>query len=160
METYIGTKVIRALPMTRQDYNDFRNWVLPDDENGDDEGYLVEYMDGGQRNTEAYQGYVSWSPKDVFERSYRRIDGLTFGGAVEALKLGMKVARRGWNGKGMWLTFVGAAQWQISEDVAGMDDQSLLTLPWIGMRTADSRFVPWLASQTDMLAEDWMLVSP
>ena len=147
MQTYIGTKVIRALPMTRQDYNDFRNWVLPDDENGADEGYLVEYVDGGQRNTEAYQGYVSWSPKDVFERSYREIDGLTFGGAVEALKLGMRVARAGWNGKGMHLKFV---------------SRSVLPpghLPYIEMKTADDKIVPWLASQTDVLAEDWTVVA-
>ncbi len=44
---YIGTKVVHALPMTRQAYNDYREWQLPDDEDGADEGYLVEYVDGG-----------------------------------------------------------------------------------------------------------------
>ena len=71
MTTYVGTKVVRAKPMTRLEYNNFRNWVLPSDENGDDEGYLVEYVDGGKANTEAYSGYISWSPKDVFERAYK-----------------------------------------------------------------------------------------
>ena len=42
MKTYIGTKLIRALPMTRAAYNEFRGWQLPADENGDDAGYLVE----------------------------------------------------------------------------------------------------------------------
>jgi len=70
MKQYIGTKVINAMPMNRQDYNDFRGWTLPEDENGEDEGYLVEYMDGGKANTSQYAGYVSWSPKEVFERSY------------------------------------------------------------------------------------------
>jgi hypothetical protein len=41
MQTYNGTKIIRALPMTRKEYNDYRGWQLPADENGDDEGYLV-----------------------------------------------------------------------------------------------------------------------
>jgi|26BtaG_2_1085354.scaffolds.fasta_scaffold00042_12 hypothetical protein len=56
--------------MTRQTYNDLRGWDLPADEDGSDEGYLVEYTDGGQANTDGYDGYVSWSPKGVFEKSY------------------------------------------------------------------------------------------
>jgi len=71
MKKYIGTKVLNAMPMNRQDYVDFRGWTLPEDENGEDEGYLVEYMDGGKANTAQYEGYVSWSPKDVFERTYK-----------------------------------------------------------------------------------------
>ena len=71
MKKYIGTKVINAMPMNRQDYNDFRGWTLPEDENGEDEGYLVEYIDGGKANTSQYAGYVSWSPKEVFEHAYK-----------------------------------------------------------------------------------------
>jgi hypothetical protein len=71
MTSYIGTKQINAKPMNRLDYNVFRGWELPADENGADDGYLVEYADGGQANTEEYSGYVSWSPKDVFERAYK-----------------------------------------------------------------------------------------
>lgn len=74
MKKYIGTKEINALPMTRQEYNDFRGWKLPDDEDGSDEGYLVEYVDGGKANTPQYAGYVSWSPKNVFERAYKSIE--------------------------------------------------------------------------------------
>lgn len=48
---FIGTKLINAIPMTRKRYNDFRGWELPADENGEDEGYLVEYLDGGKPNT-------------------------------------------------------------------------------------------------------------
>ena len=49
---YVGTKEIRATPMSRRDYNDLRGWTLPEDEDGDDEGYLVEYTDGGKANVE------------------------------------------------------------------------------------------------------------
>ncbi len=73
MKKYVGMKIINAKPMNRLDYNLFRGWELPKDENGADEGYLVEYTDGGKANTEAYKGYVSWSPKDVFERAYKEI---------------------------------------------------------------------------------------
>ena len=73
MKKYVGMKVINAKPMNRLEYNNFRGWELPADEDGTDEGYLVEYIDGGKANTEQYKGYVSWSPKDVFERAYKEI---------------------------------------------------------------------------------------
>ncbi len=73
MKKYVGMKIINAKPMSRAEYNIFRGWQLPADENGSDEGYLVEYIDGGKANTEQYKGYVSWSPKDVFERAYKEI---------------------------------------------------------------------------------------
>ena len=68
---YTGTKTVYALPMTRQEYNDYRRWTLPDDEDGADKGYLVEYADGGKGNDSRHAGYISWSPAEVFERSYR-----------------------------------------------------------------------------------------
>lgn len=71
MKRYIGTKVINAKPMNRLEYNEFRGWTLPADENGADEGYLVEYVDGGKPNTPQYAGYVSWSPKEQFEKAYK-----------------------------------------------------------------------------------------
>lgn len=46
MEKYIDTKTIEAEPMTRGDYNKYRGWAIPADENPDDEGYLVKYSDG------------------------------------------------------------------------------------------------------------------
>lgn len=99
MQSYIGTKIINAKPMTRGEYNKFRGWELPANENGADEGYLVEYADGGKPNTAEYAGYVSWSPKEQFDNAYRATSGLTFGLAIEALKRGATVARAGWNGK-------------------------------------------------------------
>ena len=71
MKTYIGVKEIRAKEMNRLDYNNFRGWELPEDEDGTDEGYLVEYIDGGEANTTEYEGYISWSPAAVFERAYK-----------------------------------------------------------------------------------------
>ena len=67
---YTGTKTVRAKPMNRLAYNQLRGWTVPDDENPADDGYLVEYTDGGKANVPGFAGYVSWSPKDVFERSY------------------------------------------------------------------------------------------
>jgi hypothetical protein len=71
-----------------------------------------------------------------------------FARAIEELKSGRRVARDGWNGKGMWL------------EVQRPDRGSKMTLPYIFMRTAQGDLVPWLASQSDMLAEDWRVVEP
>lgn len=154
MEAYYGTKAVNAKPMTRQEYNDFRGWELPSDEDGSDEGYLVEYVDGGEANTKDFDGYVSWSPKYVFEHAYDPVSKMSFSHALEALKEGYKVARVGWNGKNMWLKIVPL---DIAEKIS-WEYAALNPLPWIGMKTATEEFVPWLASQTDMLAEDWMIV--
>ncbi len=71
---------------------------------------------------------------------------MNFGQAIEALKQGKKVARAGWNGKGMYL------------ELQRPDAHSKMTLPYIYMYTAQGDNVPWLASQTDMLSEDWVTV--
>lgn len=73
MKTYIGTKMINAQAMTRASYNAMRGWTLPADEDGNDEGYLVEYLDGGKPNHPDFAGYVSWSPKAQFEAAYLEI---------------------------------------------------------------------------------------
>ena len=124
------------------------------DNEGAGEGYLVEYLDGGKPNTATHAGFVSWSPKEQFEAAYRPCTALTFGLAVDALKKGLKVARAGWNGKGMWLTLVTPGHYDVG--VKTVNGSALL--PWIGMKTADDKFVPWPASQTDVLAEDWCVV--
>lgn len=64
--TYIGTKVVHAVAMTRQAYNDMRGWKLPVDECGDDNGYLVEDPKA-QPNVKGFAGYVSWQPQGMFE---------------------------------------------------------------------------------------------
>ena len=71
---------------------------------------------------------------------------MNFGQAIEALKQGKKVARAGWNGKGMYL------------ELQRPDAHSKMTLPYIYMYTAQGDNVPWLASQTDMLSEDWVTI--
>ncbi len=114
---YYGTKLIEA-------------WASEKDGK---EGYQVKYKDG----------YLSWSPKDVFEEAYQPLDALSFGHALEVLKSGGKVARSGWNGKNMYLFF---------------KQGNLPYLPYLVMCTVQQEFVPWLASQTDVLANDWQVV--
>ena len=68
-----------------------------------------------------------------------------FGSAIDELKAGERVQREGWNGKGMWL------------ELQVPDEHSKMTLPYIFMSTAQGDLVPWLASQTDILATDWQI---
>lgn len=153
--------MVKAQSMTRAEYNVYRGWKLPDDENGEDEGFLVEYLDGGKPNHPDHEGYISWSPADVFDRAYRPVSSMTFGLAIEAMKNGDKVARSGWNGKGMFLFLVPGSTFKVNRPpLLGIYEEGteINYHAHIDMKTATGEVVPWLASQTDMLAEDWEIV--
>lgn len=85
---------------------------------------------------------------------------MDFGVAIMNLKEGRRVARRGWNGKGMYLYYVPAAAYPPSTDVAreAFGGEPVPYGAYIAMKTAQGNVVPWLASQTDMLAEDWIIL--
>lgn len=80
-----------------------------------------------------------------------------FGWAIAALKKGKKVARKNWNGKGMFLFLAHSMDITTDADLSCVKDlEGDLVSPSIVMKTADDRFcVDWLASRTDMLADDW-----
>lgn len=150
---YIGTKIINAEPMTRLLYNSFRGWTLPADENGEDDGYLVEYLDGGKANVPTHKGYVSWSPKEQFDAAYRATDGFSFGLALEALKKGQQVTRQGWNGKGLWV--------QLADSTSDFYLPYLqLVYPVNSHAYPKGAYVPWAPSQTDVLTDDWRIRTP
>lgn len=159
MEKYLGVKLIEARPMTAIEYNETVMSLIYTGYCQD--GYFIKYEDG----------YVSWLPKEVFEKAYRRIDNLTFGLAIEALKQGKKVSRAGWNGKGMWIALMpslylppnstqtpGAKVNDRTAKHIGVD-APLDSQPYIAMWTAEKKWQPgWLASQADILAEDWLII--
>lgn len=94
--------------------------------------------------------------------------GLDFGQALRKLKQGERVCRAGWNGKGMWLSLTPGSKtvqaaniWSKNnrEYAESLPDQVVEVLPAITMKTATGEILMgWLASQTDMLAEDWEVV--
>lgn len=118
-------------------------------------------------------GFYPCAP-DVFEATYAPAltvsdTGLSFGDALLALKLGQRVCRAGWNGKGAWLAMSGVIGgrrvdadkfWSPhNEAFARENGGSATVLPCITMKTATGEILMgWLASQTDMLADDWMVV--
>jgi hypothetical protein len=155
-QDYYGTKRLSATPMTRGEYNQYRGWTIPADENPDDEGYIVMYSDG----------YVSWSPRKQFDEAYRPVTGMSFGHALEAMKAGKRVARAGWNGKDMRIckgegnpSLPASAFWNphTRAFAEAQPGQVAEVLPYIIMKTAGGEILMgWLASQSDMLAEDWV----
>jgi hypothetical protein len=158
MKTYIGTKIIRATPMTRLSYNGWRGWTVPENENPEDDGYLVEYTDGGKPNHPAFAGYVSWSPKEQFENAYQEINGMSFGVAVEALKLGERVARSSWAGKNVCIRYVPASTEPtnvvaVSTEGTRVDFSAHLVIDFPDGLTAF-----WSPGMEDVLADDWELL--
>ena len=158
MQKYIGTKMIQAEPAYRYWMESGEKVIVAHDEDKPnkvkyatacDDGYKVRYPDG----------YVSWSPKDVFEEAYRPADGMNFGLAIEAAKMGKRIARKGWNGKNMYVFLAHEADFVTDADLSAYDQLEVEVADMLVMKTAQDTFQPgWLASQADMLAEDWFIV--
>ena len=150
MKRYIGVKMVEAEPINFDEFEE-KEYALVCEDKGNASGYKVVYEDG----------YVSWSPKDVFDKAYRRIDGMTFGLALEAMKKGLKVQRKGWNGKGMFIYYVPVGHYapctKVAENIVGADGKVEYGA-YVAIKTAQGNVVPWLASQTDMLSEDWQVI--
>lgn len=94
LKKYIGTKVVEARPMNEIDAESIGYARKNSDNHEWRNGYHVRYTnpDGSF--------YDSWSPKNVFEKAYHEVKGINFGEVIEALKAGLAVRRKGWNGKG------------------------------------------------------------
>ena len=204
MEKYLGVKIVEAEPawfgsVYKSDENgaSCTGPIIIEKESYKEQDILASWKDGYKVVYE--DGYVSWSPKDVFEKAYKEVgvaadekeerailvnpstgnwhvvggvatmevpkrtnasEFFPFGTAIEELKVGKKVARVGWNGKGMFLFYISE---NMNSQIGGWtftngrcDNYELC--PFIAMKTADEKVVPWLASQTDMLAEDWQVI--
>ena len=89
----------------------------------------------------------------------------SFSWALEEIKNGSRLQRQGWNGKGMYIAYQrgypeGIAINKNTADATGLAEGTVcIFLPYIVMKTADNKFVPWLASQTDILADDWQIIN-
>lgn len=201
LKQYVGVKVVNAQPMTRKEYNAFRGWQVPENENPSDEGYLVEYVDSTvQAELEGKaNGYVSWSPKAVFENAYNTVaeDGMTFyakqregnifigegssiaeakaaagqiertaisedefdfGSALHLVKCEQNVGRKSWNGCFIFLMKGGI----IEPVIHALDsERNIGAAPIkdaIYFFTSDRQLVPYVPTQEDLLADDWVFM--
>ena len=160
MKKFIGTKVIMAEPMTLTEAQKVLGREIKP-ATAEEEGYLVEYKDG----------YKSWSPKSVFDEAYHEIKSMDFGETIEALRVGLAVRRKGWNGKGLFVVK------QIPAHIEGDIIPKMQSLPqsakYILMSrenpcidytnqmliiNPDGRADSWVPSSSDVFAEDWEVV--
>lgn len=149
MKKYVGTKIIEAAPAIRKGGTAYeKDQPIPKSMDPEEDGYKVRYQDG----------YESFSPKDVFEAAYRETDCLSFGLAIEAAKKGKRIARRGWNGKNQYvelaerISYENAAHEVVNANHEAIGNKALAFVGTSGVQLG------WLASQADMLADDWMIV--
>ncbi len=153
MKQYIGTKMVQAWPCCRvtckdgrHEYAELGDMVTPGGKI--EEGYRVCYEDG----------YLSWSPKEVFEAAYRPTDGMNFGLAIEAAKRGQKIARAGWNGKKQYVELASCISYKngageaVNVDHCNIGNKAMAFVGTSGVQMG------WLASQADILADDWHIV--
>ena len=128
----------------------------------EEDGYLVEYK----------EGYKSWSTKSAFEEAYREVGSVNFGGAIELLKEGLAVRRKGWNGKGLFV--VKQVPSHITCDIIpnmqslpqsatnilmGRENPHIDYTNQTLLITPDGRADSWVPSSSDVFAEDWEVVT-
>ena len=155
MKQYIGTKIVKAEPAVRIESPMGNRRVVPLAQHpitclADkvDLGYKVVYGDG----------YESWSPAAMFEAAYRETNGMPFGLAIEAAKMGKKIARAGWNGKNQYVELAYCISYKnhsaevINANHCNIGNKALAFVGTSGVQMG------WLASQADMLADDWYIV--
>lgn len=155
MKQYIGSKIVKAWPCYRIPVIGGRyeycklDEVVPTCITGQPEdGYRVQYEDG----------YLSWSPKAVFEKAYRETTGLSFGLAIEAAKMGKKIARAGWNGKNQYVELATRISYECADgEIVNALHFNIGNKAFAFVGTSGVQ-MGWLASQADMLADDWQIV--
>lgn len=142
MKRYIGTKIIEAKPGTMAEAQalkygcpvETQKKIFQESGTKDREGYIVKYPDG----------YISFSPKEVFEEAYRECGGVTFGLALEAVK----------KGKGMRLP-----QWKPDVVIRAQfpDEHSKMTAPYLYVESRFGR-VPWKETMIELFSDEWEIV--
>lgn len=143
---FLGVKIVGARPMTREQFEALHERNVGGGIYGD--GYEVTYEND----------YRAWSPKDVFDAAYRPVSGLTYGLALEAKRMGKKVARAGWNGKGMWVRRIDLysdSEFRVRE----VEPCTGTFMPFFVIYTPwDGKLNTWVPSISDTQAEDWQII--
>ena len=148
MNTYIGTKIIQAEPAFRIDGKIYpESGPVPRSMNRE-EGYRVQCPDG----------YESWSPLEAFQEAYRPTEHMNFGLAIEAARKGKRIARKGWNGKGQYVELASAISYTSpGGETVNANHEAIGNHAFAFVGTSGVQ-MGWLASQADMLADDWTIV--
>lgn len=138
MEKYIGLKMVEAERKINWIDNPINRQTV-----GWNDGYKVICEDG----------YELWIDKETFEKTYRRVDNMSFGFAIEAMKKGLAVCRKEWLAKKMWICL-----YVPIDNMDFKDGTSFSQAPYIVMKIGNNKIVPWDIIQADILADDWQIV--
>ncbi len=174
----IGRPVNKVVRYVKEIQNRRLKWILLTNREGSDleraVAWLAEhglYPDAVNDNIPEMQKFFGRNPRKVFGSVM--VDdlnaggvylppldgGMDFGSAIRALKDGKKVARQGWNGKGMFIFLGDDVSLHTDANLKELQNKDMEMRDCVCMKTADNAFQPgWTASQADMLAEDWMIV--
>jgi len=124
----------------------------------------IEAIDTGSNIIFPIENPDCWFVYNQTKHGYKEVSelkNLNFGDAIALLKQGYKVAREGWNGKNMFLFLVPGSRFKVNRPpLLGIypEGTEIDYQPHIDMKTAQDTIVTWLASQSDVLAEDWCVV--
>ena len=169
MKTYICTKMIHAVPVKMVNGMHWPDGLpLPELPKIQEPAVdcccniktpALAIEDGYMYTTSPDDKYPQFMTKDEFEKMCRPMEIMAFGDALEAMKHGERVARHGWNGKDMYVFLAHEPDFATDADISAFDQQEVEVGDMLVMKTAQNTFQPgWLASQADMLAEDWYIV--
>jgi hypothetical protein len=103
-------------------------------------------------------GDLTWMPTAEFEQNFRRVKKMSFGLAIEAVKRGAKIARAGWNGKNQYVELMYCVSYKNSADEVVNANHCNIGNKALAFVGTSGVQIGWLASQADMLADDWMIV--
>ena len=167
MSTYTnGSSTCQAVQITGLTLNLDRNEVLARLEGGR-ELLVSEFAPRFEPEVGDYfvrqdaDGYAYFCPKATFEEKYRKSGELTYGDALYLLRQGKKLARAGWNGKGMFVYLVPGSTFTVNRaPLLGIypEGTEITYRDHLDMKYADGSCGVWLASQSDQLVDDWGVV--
>lgn len=170
MKTYICTKMIHAVPVKMVNGIHWPDGLpLPDvpeipviPETVGCCNLKVEHLtieDGYMFTNSADDKYPQYMSAADFETMCRPAEAMTFGDALDAMKRGERVARKNWNGKGMYVFLAHEPDFVTDADLSAFDQLDVEVSDMMVLKTAQDTFQPgWLATQSDMLADDWYIV--
>ena len=184
IEVFRNGKVSEVLEVTKEDILDLKDKlsyvsiaeivtdkILPNCKDTDVVGIIVGDIGNILKdlNIDTEQEIVKnpdcWFVYNPKRHGYKPLEGpdavFTFGEAIELLKLGYKMARFGWNGKNLFIFLVPGSTFKVSRPpLLGIypEGTEITYQPHIDMKTAQGTVVPWLASQSDILAEDYIVI--
>ena len=162
MKSYIMSKVVKAVPVKLVNGVQWPEGLplpkekAPLDPNCAEVGNIIEegYMFIAAEN----EKWPQFMPAAEFEGCCREADNMDFGDAIAVMKDGAKVARKGWNGRGQYVFLAYEADFVTDADISAFDGKDVEVGDMLVLKTAQDTFQPgWLASQADMLAEDWYI---